>query len=145
MSPNLSETALMCTTADSPSERTGGRTDGRTQLWNYLASFQVCDIASWHGRGGGDADCASLLRPRRRAGHQEWCQDRMLPKKLREERRCQTNSSVRQLLHIVLRVIKAILKNVYFEARVWKKFGVSLLYSALRKNLPGAAAAKAEK
>ena len=34
---------------DSPSERT---TDGRTQLWNYLASFQVCDIASWHGRGG---------------------------------------------------------------------------------------------
>ena len=30
MSPNLSETALMCTTADSPSERTGGRADGRT-------------------------------------------------------------------------------------------------------------------
>ena len=30
MSPNLSETALMCTTADSPSERTGGRTDGRS-------------------------------------------------------------------------------------------------------------------
>ena len=31
MSPNLSETALMCTTADSPSELTAdGRTDGRS-------------------------------------------------------------------------------------------------------------------
>ena len=90
-----------CSCAPQQIHRVSGRTGGRTQLWNYLASFQVCDIASWHGRGGGDADCASLLRPRRRADHQEWCQDRMLPKKLREERRCQPNSSARQLFHIL--------------------------------------------